>query len=92
MHAGSGVLPNAAEEFRDRLVDHGLLFLTGVDGLFADDLDDGLGQAVAIDQREHFLLDGGGSWILSRAAPGGGDDGFADLCQFQTPLRLRMMI
>ena len=56
----------------------------GIDGFLADDLDDGLGEAVAIDQRKHFLLDGGGGGILARSATGGGDDGFADFGLFRS--------
>src|SRR5206468_1559373 len=51
----------------------------GVNRLFADDLDDRLGQAVAVNQGEHFLLYRGRGRVLAGALAGGGDDGLADL-------------
>ena len=61
-----------------RLGDDADLLDAGVDRLFADDLDDGLGQPVAIDQRKHFLLHRGGGGVLPRPATRRGDDRFAN--------------
>jgi hypothetical protein len=69
----------AIELFLARLGDDADFLDPRLDGLLADDLDHWLGQPVAIHQREHFLLHGGGRGILPGALSGGGDDGFSDL-------------
>ena len=58
----------AVELLFARLGDDADLLDARVDRLFADDLDDRLGQPVAIDQREHLLLHRGRRRILPRAA------------------------
>ena len=59
--------------------DHDADFLdAGIHGFFDDDLEDGFGEAVGIDEWEEFFLNDGGGGVLAGAAAGGGDDGFAD--------------
>ena len=50
-----------------------------IKGFLADDLDNGFGEAVAVDHRQEFFLDDGGGGVHAGAAAGGGDDGFANI-------------
>ena len=60
--------------------DNADLLDTGIDGFFADNLNHRLGETIAIDQREHFLLHRGGSRVLPGSTPRGGDDGLSYFC------------
>ena len=60
-----------------------------LDGLLGDDLEDGLGQPVAIDQRQHGLLHGVGRRVLPRPAAGRRDHRLGNLHRVLTPSRCR---
>ena len=79
-----GFRPVVAEEptvvrFVSRGTDDADFFDPAVDRLFGNDLEDGLGQAVTVDEGQHGLLHRVGSWVLPGSPPRRRDDRLGDL-------------